>query len=312
MQKSNMVPCSYSAEAPVPARAKGGVLRLRNIVLMALIVLAAGCSSLRLAYNHGDTLLYWWLNAYVDLDSDQKEWVKKDIDNLFSWHRKTQLNDYIQVLQNGQRQLAGNPTAAELQADYNDIKSRTQLLLFKALPELADLARSLKPEQIAAMDKKFTSNNADFRKKNMKGDKEQQQKFRYQKSMEQFELWFGSFTSEQEAIIRKASDARPLDNDIWLDERMRRQKNIVALAQKVQREKLSKDATMALLHTLIKDSFDRMEQSERKAFFDSYNDATIQLVLTVIKVATPAQKAHAQKRMQGWIDDFRSLAAGPA
>ncbi len=284
---------------------------LRRLFLIVLMAVLAGCSSLRLAYNHGDTLLYWWLDAYVDFNADQKGWVKKDIDDLFHWHRKTQLHDYVQVLQTGQRQLAGNPTAADLMNDYDDIKSRTQLLLFKALPELADLVRSLQPEQIAALDKKFTSNNAEFRKKNMKGDKEAQQKFRYKKSMEQFELWFGSFSAEQEAQIRKASDARPLDNEIWLDERMRRQKNILTLVQKVQREKLGKDATMALIHTLIKDSFERLERSERKQFFDTYNESTVQLVLTVVKIATPAQKAHAQKRMQGWIDDFNSLAAEP-
>jgi hypothetical protein len=297
MQKSNMPNIGGSS--------------LRRLLLTALMVLLAGCSSLRLAYNHGDTLLYWWIDAYVDLDSEQKPWVKKDIDNLFQWHRKTQLHDYVQILQTGQRQLQGNPSAADLLGDYDEIKSRTQLLLFKALPELADLARSLKPEQIAQMDKKFTANNAEFRKKNMKGDREQQLKYRYKKSMEQFELWFGPFTAEQEAVIRKASDARPLDNDIWLDERLRRQKNIVTLAQKVQREKLSKDATMALIHTLIKDSFERMEHSERKAFFDSYNEATAQFILTVIKIATPVQKAHAQKRMQGWIEDFNNLATEP-
>ena len=284
---------------------------LRRLFLIVLMTVLAGCSSLRLAYNHGDTLLYWWLDAYVDLNADQKVWVKKDIDDLFHWHRKTQLHDYIQILQTGQRQLAGNPTSADLMNDYDEIKNRTQLLLFKALPELADLARSLQPEQIAALDKKFTANNAEFRKKNMKGDKEAQQKFRYKKSMEQFELWFGPFSSEQEAQIRKASDARPLDNDIWLDERTRRQKNILTLVQKVQREKLNKEATMALIHTLIKDSFERLERSERKQFFDTYDESTAQLILTVIKIATPAQKAHAQKRMQGWIDDFNNLAAEP-
>lgn len=284
---------------------------LRRVFLIVLMAVLAGCSSLRLAYNHGDTLLYWWLDAYVDLNSDQKVWVKKDIDELFHWHRKTQLHDYVQILQTGQRQLAGNPTVSDLDADYDEIKRRTQLLLFKALPELADLARSLQPEQIAALEKKFAANNAEFRKKNMKGDKEAQQKFRYKKSMEQFELWFGNFSADQEAQIRRASDARPLDNDIWLDERMRRQKNILTLVQKVQREKLSKEATMALIHTLIKDSFERLEHSERKPFFDAYDEATMQFVLTVIKIATPAQKAHAHKRMQGWIDDFKSLAAEP-
>ncbi|SHM89902.1 hypothetical protein SAMN05192549_103162 [Duganella sacchari] len=285
-----------------------GARTLYQLFLVTLMVLLAACSSLRLAYNHGDTLLYWWIDGYVDLNSDQKEWVREDIDKLFHWHRKTQLQDYVQILQTAQRQLTAGPTQADLQTDVDDIKQRTESLLLKAAPELADLTRSLQADQIATLERKFAANNADFRKKNMRGDREAQQKFRYKKSMEQFELWFGSFTSEQEAAIRQASDARPLNNEIWLDERVRRQKNILALARRVQSEKLGKEATVAAIQELIKDGFERLENSERKAFFDSYEQANLQLVLTVIKLATPAQKAHAQKRMQGWIDDFRTLA----
>lgn len=285
--------------------------RLTYALLTLMLVVVAGCSSLRLAYNNGDTVLYWWLNAYVDLDRDQKGWVREDIDKLFDWHRKTQLKDYVEILRKGQKQVQGNPTQADLMADYSEIKSRTQSLLLKAAPDLADLARSLKPEQIAQMEKKFKSNNDDYRKKFLTGDQEKRQQLRYKKSMEQFELWFGSFSSEQEAIIRKASDARPLDNEIWLDERSRRQRNVLALVQKVQNEKLGKEATVALINTLIKDSFDRLEHSDRKAFFDAFENSTAQMILTVIKIATPAQKAHAVKRMQGWIDDFNSLATQP-
>ncbi|CDG85885.1 DUF6279 family lipoprotein [Janthinobacterium agaricidamnosum] len=279
------------------------------MLLVSLLALLAACSSLRLTYNHGDTILYWWLNAYVDIDSDQKGWVKKDIDNFFAWHRKTQLKDYVQVLSHAQRQLQGNVTQADLLADYSDIKQRTEALLLKAQPELADLAMALRPEQIAQMEKKFASNNDDYRKKYLRGDQDKRQQYRFDKAMEQFELWFGNFSREQQDSIRKASDARPLDNEIWLDERIRRQRNIVNLVQKVQREKLNKDATIALIHNLIQDSFNRLDHSERKAFFDTTNEATANLVLTVIKIATPAQKAHAIKRMQGWIDDFNALAA---
>ena len=285
--------------------------RFTCALLVLMLVVVAGCSSLRLAYNNGDTVLYWWLNAYVDLDRDQKGWVREDIDKLFDWHRKTQLKDYVEILRKGQKQVQGNPTQADLLADYSEIKSRTQSLLLKAAPDLADLARSLKPEQIAQMEKKFKSNNDDYRKKFLTGDQEKRQQLRYKKSMEQFELWFGSFSGEQEALIRKASDARPLDNEIWLDERMRRQRNVLTLVQKVQNEKLGKEATVALINTLIKDSFERLEHSDRKAFFDAFENSTAQMILTVIKIATPAQKAHAVKRMQGWIDDFNSLAAQP-
>jgi hypothetical protein len=127
--------------------------------------------------------------------------------------------------------------------------------------------------------------------------------------MEQFDLWFGNFTAEQEAVLRKASDARVLDNDVWMDERIRRQKQIVAALRKIQTEKLGKDATVSVLHNLVKELFGRFEAPERKAFFDTYTDQTIQLILTAVKIATPAQKAHAQKRMQGWIEDFNVLAA---
>ncbi|TFW27189.1 DUF6279 family lipoprotein [Duganella callida] len=280
-----------------------------GLFLLMLMAAMTACSSLRLAYNNGDTLLYWWIDGYVDLNGDQKEWVKDDIDKLFRWHRKTQLNDYIQLLQTAQRQLTVGPTQADLQTDFDEIKKRTQSLLMKAAPELADLARSLQPDQITALERKFASNNAEFRKKNMRGDAEAQQRFRYKKSMDQFELWFGGFTSEQEEAIRKASDARPLNNEIWLDERIRRQKAIVALARKVQAEKMSKEATTAAIQELIKDGFERLDKSERSAFFDAYEAANLKLVLTVIQLATPVQKAHAQKRMQGWIDDFRTLAA---
>jgi len=285
--------------------------RARVLLLIVLMALLAACSSIRFTYNHGDTLLYWWLNNYLDLDSEQSGFVKRDIDNLFQWHRKTQLKDYVQLLQTGQRQLTGNLTAADLHKDYDEILARTELLAFKALPELADLARTVKPEQIAQMEKKFARNNEDYRKKFMRGDQEDQQKARFKKSMEQFDLWFGRFSSEQEAMLRKASDARPLNNDIWLDERMRRQKRIVAVVRKIQQEKLSKDAAMAQLHGLVRELFDRVEAPERKAFYDSYEEGTIQMILTAVKIATPAQKANAQKRMQGWIEDFNVLSAQP-
>lgn len=281
----------------------------RTWFLVALLALVAACSSLKLAYNNGDTLLYWWLDNYVDFDDEQSDQVKKDINDLFRWHRKTQLQDYVHVLQRAQQQLRGNPTPADLRADYDDIRARTQALLLKAAPDIADLALSLKPEQLAQMEKKFAKNNDKFRRENMKGDREDQNEFRYKKSMEQFELWFGSFSREQKDIIRKASDARPLDNAIWLDERMRRQRNVLTLARRIMQEKPSREQAVAQIQSLIRESFARLDNSERKAFYEANTNASIGLVHTVIGIATPEQKAHAQKRMQGWINDFNTLAA---
>jgi hypothetical protein len=284
--------------------------RFRVLALLTIMVALAACSSIKFAYNQGDTLLYWFVDAYVDLDSEQAPLVKEDIGQLIKWHRKTQLRDYSQFLAKAQTQLASsNITHADLKADYKDIKARTETLAYKALPELTDLALSVKPEQIANIEEKFRKNNETYRKKFVSIDNDKKQKQRYKKSMEQFELWFGSFSGDQEAILRKASDARPLDNQVWLDERIIRQKKIISALREIQSKKLGKEATSALINNLLKDIFGRFESPERKPFFDAYIDGTINLTLTAIKIATPAQKAHAQKRMQGWIDDFKVLAA---
>lgn len=283
--------------------------KFNTCIVLAFAILLAACSSLRLAYNNGDTLLYWWLDAYVDFDSEQKAEVKQDIGEFFRWHRKTQLQDYVQFLQKAQHQLRGNPTQADLMADYVDIRDRTEALLLRSAPEIAELALSLKPDQLASMEKKFAKNNAKFRKENMKGDAQDQNKFRYKKSMEQFELWFGDFSDEQEAIIRRASDARPLNNELWLDERMRRQLKIINLARKIMTEQPGKQVATQWVEELIRSGFDRFGASDRKAFFDSYTQATVDLVHTVVRISTPEQRAHAQKRMEGWIRDLNTLAA---
>jgi hypothetical protein len=285
--------------------------RTRLLFLVALMALLTACSTIRFTYNHGDTLMYWWLNAYLDLDSDQSDWVKKDIDNLFQWHRSTQLRDYAGLLSKMQRQLGdGSVTQEELLSDYRDIKARTELLAFKALPQLADLAMSVKPDQIAQMEQKFAKNNDKFRKEFMSGSVDDQKKARFKKAMDQLQLWFGSFSRDQEAQLRRASDARPLDNDVFLQERQLRQKKIVALLRRVHDQKLNKEQTMSAIHDLLRDFFDRMEAPDRKAFYDAYVNNTANFILTAIKLTTPQQKQHAQQRMQGWINDFNALAQG--
>lgn len=288
---------------------KQSTMAFRVLCAMVLAFSLASCSAIKLTYNNGDTLAYWWLNGYLDLDSEQSKWAKQEIDELFRWHRRTQLRDYAQLLGNGQRQLANGLTHNDLANHVRDVRARSELLAFKALPELADLARSVRAEQIAQMEQKFRKNNETYRKKFMTGDLEERRQERFKKNMEQFELWFGEFSREQEAVLRKASDARPLDNEIWLEERKLRQKKIVSVLRKVQQEKLGRDATMALLHNLVKELFNRLDAPERKAFYDAQTEGSIQMILTATKIATPQQKAHAHKRMQGWIDDFNLLAA---
>lgn len=280
------------------------------VCLIALFALAAGCSSVRFTYNQGDTLLYWWLDSYADLEGEQANIAKRDIDKLFQWHRQTQLRDYAALLGTMQKELAGNPSQADLVGIYKEIRVRGERLAARAVPEMTTLALSIKPDQIADIERKFNSKNEEFRRKFVEGSQEKRQRERYKKAMKQLELWFGNFNSEQQALLRKASDARPLDSHIWLEERVWRQRRILGLLRKFQQEKPNREQAAAQIAAMQREFFNRTESPERKAFYDTYLDQTTKFMLTAIRIATPAQKKHAHERMQGWINDFQALAAG--
>lgn len=273
-----------------------------------MAILLTGCTAARLGYTNGETISYWWLNGYVDFEVEQKSWVRERIDGLFAWHRKTQLKDYAQVLAFNQKRLQRNVTSAELLADYAGLKKHALLLVDQSLPHWADLALSLDLEQIGNIEKKFAANNDKYRKEYLRGDLAQRQLVRYEKIMDYAEYLFDDFSREQERLIRQTSDARPLNNELWLAERQRRQQTLIALLKKIQVEKPNRDKTMVLLKGYVLACMDHFGNAENKAFFDAHRESSAQMFAVIINNTTPEQKAHAVKRLQQWINDFNELA----
>lgn len=281
---------------------------IRKVCLFLTVCLLVSCSALRLGYNNGESVVYWWLNSYVDFEAEQDLWVKRHIANLFQWHRKTQLNEYAQLLAQTQKQLHGNVTQTDVLASYDAVKKSMLLIVDKALPELTDLALALQPQQIAHLEKKFASNNDKYRKEYLRGDFEQRQRHRYKKIMKQAEYWFGDFSEEQEAQIRAASNARPLNNELWMEVRLRRQQELIALLKKVQDEKLGRDATMKMLKEYAGGVFGQFGNAEHQALSDASARETARMVSVIVNIATPEQKARAHKRLQQLIDDCHAMA----
>lgn len=282
---------------------------LLKVSLLLLVSLMAGCSAVRIGYANGDTFVYWWLNGYVDFTDNQKPWVKAHIDRLMGWHRKTQLTDYAHLLTGTQQRLQKPVTSADVEAEYADLKKRALLVIDKAMPELTDLALSLQPQQIAHLEKKFASNNEKYRKEYLQGSLEHRQAHRYEQVMKHAEYWFGSFNDKQEAQIRTASDARPLNHELWLTERMQRQHELIRILNKIQAERPARETAMAMLKAYVATSAEHFTYAENKAFFDTSREGSVQMTAVIINLATPEQKAHAVKRLQKWIEDFQEMAA---
>jgi hypothetical protein len=284
----------------------------KRAVICGMAVLLLGCSAARLGYSNGETISYWWLNSYVDFDEVQKPLVKQHIDAMFVWHRKTQLKEYVRLISRIQHRDFAHVTQADVLADYHDVKAQLLQIADKAAPDFADLALSLKMEQIAHIEKKFAKSNDTFRKEYLVGNAEARQEFRYRKTLQQAQYWFGSFSKEQESQLRALSDARPLNNELLLAERMHRQRELIDVLKKIHAEKPHKDAATAMLKKFVAAIDERFGNQQHQQFFDALNATNAHLIAGIMQMATPKQQQYFVQGLQDWVNDFNKLAAKAA
>jgi len=284
------------------------LLKLGCICLLALVL--AACSLARFGYSYGDTVTYWWLNGYVGFDASQKPWAKQRIGALFAWHRRTQLKHYVALLTGAQRRLQHEVTKQQMLDDYDELIKSGDSIVDEIAPDLADLALSMEAGNLEHLRHKFETNNEKYRKDHLRGDLQDKQKSRYKDVMEWAEYWFGNFSDEQEAVIRRASDQRPLSNEMWAADRVLRQQSLIALVQRIQQERLPHAVAAETIKSYIRDNYmlHAGAAPEMKAFYEASKDGAAQLVVTIVNITTPKQKAHAIARLQHWIDDFNALA----
>lgn len=275
---------------------------------LAFAFLITACTAVRLGYNNGESIGYYWLDSYADFQPEQTPWAKEHIADWFAWHRQTQLGDYAKLLASYQARLREPVSKAEILQEYKRIRQHAMAMADRALPSMADLALRMEPDQIAHLEEKFAANNKKFRKQQLRGDREDQQQFRFEKVKKQAEYWLGDLTDEQEAQIRAASDARPLNNELWLAERQQRQARLIAMLKQIQAQKPTHAAVQAMLRDYAVMVIEGSSNADQNAFYEASRESTAQLVADIINLATPKQKAHASEQLQTWIDDFRQMS----
>jgi hypothetical protein len=268
----------------------------------------------RLGYSNGDTIAYWWLDGYVGFNNTQRPWMQQRIEAFFKWHRRSELKEYVKLLQTAQARLQHPLTKEQVLADYEEASKYGDRIINQIAPDMVDLITSMDADNMDHLKQKFESNNAKFRSDYLSGDVDDRQEYRYKTVMESAEYWFGDFSDQQEAIIRKASDQRPLNNEMWAADRIQRQQGLMALIKRIQTEKPSRDTATEMLKSFVATNYVLRPGTspEMKTFFEASKEGVAQLTVTIVNLTTPKQKEHAVARLQQWIDDLSELANQPS
>jgi hypothetical protein len=294
----------------VAARRTGLAAHARRFLLLSVTLLVTACSTLKLGYNNADMLLLYSLDSYFDLDDKQQELARERVRSLLNWHRTTQLAGYAQLLTEAQRKVDGRVSTAEVAAMQQQMNARLAAIGDQAAPDLAALALTLTPAQIERFAGKLAKDASNARRELVRfaGARESLEE-RAKRYTERAESWFGSVNNEQAQIVQGALATRP--ETWWMDERERRQSEMVQLLRRIHDEKPSAVEATKRLREFFAHLAEPRDEARRIALAD-YRQSTAELVARLINAATPAQRAVLTKKLRGYAEDFVALTAEAA
>jgi len=285
---------------------------------MGLVLLLAGCSvALKITYNQAPTLLYWWMDGYIDFNDQQSPRARQLIEQWLRWNRAQALPDYAELLRRGGTQVLDPVLTPQAMCGMaQEVKARMQTAYEQAVPSFAELALTLTPEQLKHMEKRFKKNNDKFRDEFMPRHREDRLKALVKKAEERVELVYGSVDDAQHERIVQLIAASPYDPELWLAERQAIQQEVLRELRALQAARANGvDAShlTAQAQTALRTVARHVEVSPREAYRPQQQkvwDYNCGFAAQIHNAMSPKQRQYANAKFKRWEDDVRALNAG--
>ncbi len=271
--------------------------------------LLGGCNAVRLAYNNGPQLTWWWLDGYADFSREQTPAVKQSIDRFFEWHRTTQLPDYVALLASAQTAVVEPTTPAQACRWQERIREGLEPSLDRALVQLADIVPGLGEPQFRHIEQRYAKAVAELRDNYLQPDPAKRRAEAIKRTLERAERFYGNLDAAQKRVIAAGIDASPFNPEAWIADRQRQQRDTVQTLRRLVAERADADQRLAALRALAA----RTEASPDpvyRAYQVKLGEYNCGFVAQLHNATTAAQKRKAQETLKDWEDDLRAVIAG--
>ena len=278
------------------------------VTLAAWGLLLQGCSAVKLAYNQVPHLAYWQLNSYLDLSETQTERVRDELGNLHQWHRDTMLPRHAELLQKVQQQLPSAITPDQACRTYDAVRTQLDKVITQAEPQLAWLAAQLTDAQIRNLQKKQAGSNADWKKKCVDVTPDTLREQRFKQLLSRAETFYGTLDEPQKTALRAYIAQSSFDPQRTYTERLRRQKDLVQVLQKIAHDRANTEQARTLLRGYIA-RFNTSPDAAYQRYAQTLVQEGCEGFSRVHNAMTAAQRFKAVQSVKGYEQDFLVLAA---
>jgi len=186
--------------------------------LLAVAALLSACST-SFTYNRLDWLIPWYVDGYVDLNRDQRDVLRGQLEPVLRWHRSEELLRYVQILDGIERDLSRPVDAATVSGWVDEVVAaagRTETsMLGVALGFGASLSAGQMREFVASLDEQqaeyedefLSRSDADYVREN------------HESLVDFLEGLLGRLEESQQSRLREAAGALRRFDAAWLEER---------------------------------------------------------------------------------------------
>ena len=282
-------------------------MSLARGAIIALLFLLGSCSMLRLGYDQGPQLIWWWLDGYVNFSNEQTPHAKEAIRKWFAWHRTTQLPEYVAWLSTLHSQIGDPVTPAQTCGWSEELRNTIAPALDHTAQLGAPLVPNLGEAQWRSIEQRYAKGNDEFRRDFLQPHAEERLAASIKRIVKRVENIYGSIDEAQHRLIVAGIEASPFDPEAWLAERQRRQHETLLTLRRLAAEQPETEHVIAALRGLI-ERVQRSNDRDYRAYQVKLTEYNCAFIATVHNSTTPIQRQHAHDKLKGWETDLRKLS----
>ena len=275
--------------------------------MLALVL--SGCGAVRLAYDQGPTLTSWWLSSRIDLDEAQSNRVREALDDVFAWHRRTQLPLYAEWLARNRQAAEGAVDAAAMCVAADEVRGWLDPVVGRLVPHVADLATRLNATQVDAFARRLARETDKRVRQARERTSEQAAEAAAGRLADRFETFYGPLEPVQRGWIEEATrvDAQAAG----LRDALRRQRREAAGVEGLRRivtGRLTGDQALQAAREAAELLLRVPEDEAAAALTRAQRQRQCELAARLHAAATPTQRRHLLDQLRDWENDARKLS----
>lgn len=274
---------------------------LKILTLLAVITLLSACTTM--VYRQADWLIPWYVDDLVDISREQRAVLKDDLVPFLQWHREEELQNYVDLLDEYESDLAGEVTAAHVRQWFEHTLEAFERAEARFLEVSLVFSEQLSDEQMQEFMTSLYEKQEELEEEFLERTREEYVEDNYEFMAGFMKRFTGRLQESQEMHFQQAAEELIRIDDRWLEDR---RNWLDMLEPLLQRPAGWKEA--------IKQAYRERESRQDPEYlrlFEHNLQIIAQADADVLNQMTDKQRGHVEKELAKWREKFRKMMENP-